>query len=104
MRAAAGLDDATEKHPVTPGSILPAREQLGELLIELKRPQEALTELEAVMKKEPNRFRTLAQGARAASAAGNQESARKYYAALVTMCPKGDDTRRELVEARTQLK
>ena len=36
MRAAADLDDATEKHPVTPGAILPAREQLGELLLELE--------------------------------------------------------------------
>lgn len=41
MKAAADLDDAAEKHPVTPGSILPAREQLGELLLEAGRPAEA---------------------------------------------------------------
>ena len=46
LRKAADLDDATEKHPVTPGSILPAREQLAELLLELKQPQAALTEFE----------------------------------------------------------
>src|SRR6185503_15232590 len=46
MRAVADLDDATDKHPVTPGAILPAREQLGELLLELKQPSAALQEFE----------------------------------------------------------
>ena len=48
MRAAADLDDATEKHPVTPGAVLPAREQLGELLLELGRPAEAMREYRGV--------------------------------------------------------
>jgi len=54
-----------------------------------------------VMKKEPNRFRTLYLGARAASAAGDQATAKKYYGALVKMCESvGSDARPELVEAR----
>jgi hypothetical protein len=104
MRQAADIEDSTDKAAISPGPLAPAREMLGEMLLEMKRPAEALKEFEAVMKKEPNRFRTLAQGARAASAAGNKESARKYYAALVTMCPKGDATRGELTEARAQSK
>ena len=57
MREAADLEDATEKAAVTPGPIKPARELLGEMLLQLKRPAEALAEFEATMKKEPNRFR-----------------------------------------------
>ena len=89
--------------PSRPGPLAPARELLGEMLLEMKRPKEALTELEAVMKKEPNRFRTLYLGARAASAAGDQAKAKKYYADLVKMCAAGDGDRPELLEARKQI-
>jgi len=101
LQEAARMEDATDKSAVSPGPLAPARELLGEMLLELKRPKEALTELEAVMKKEPNRFRTLYLGARAASAAGDQATAKKYYGALVKMCESvGSDARPELVEAR----
>ena len=56
MRGAADADDALEKHPVTPGAILPAREQLGELLLELGRPAEALSEFEASLEECPTTF------------------------------------------------
>ena len=100
LQEAARMEDATDKSAVSPGPLAPARELLGEMLLELKRPKEALTELEAVMKKEPNRFRTLYLGARAASAAGDQAKAKKYYADLVKMCAAGDGDRPELIEAR----
>ena len=100
LQEAARMEDGTDKSAVSPGPLAPARELLGEMLLELKRPKEALTELEAVMKKEPNRFRTLYLGARAASAAGDQAKAKKYYASLVKMCAAGDGDRPELVEAR----
>ena len=100
LQEAARMEDGTDKSAVSPGPLAPARELLGEMLLELKRPKEALTELEAVMKKEPNRFRTLYLGARAASAAGDQAKAKKYYANLVKMCAAGDGDRPELVEAR----
>src|SRR5205814_9325824 len=57
MRAAADLEDRNEKHIVTPGRIVPARELLGEMLLEVKQPQAALNEFEASQRREPNRFR-----------------------------------------------
>ena len=99
LQEAARMEDATDKSAISPGPLAPAREMLGEMLIELKRPKQALVELEAVMKKEPNRFRTLYHAARAASAAGDQSKAKEYYRQLVKMCETGDD-RAELAEAR----
>ena len=83
MRAAADLDDATDKHPVTPGAILPAREQLGELLLELRRPAEALHEYRASLERAPRRLAGLYGAARAAKLAGNAAEARRYYAELL---------------------
>jgi tetratricopeptide (TPR) repeat protein len=82
MRAAADLDDATEKNPVTPGPILPAREQLGELLLTLGQPTEALIEYENSLKRAPKRLAGLAGAAQAAKLAGNKEKATRYFAAL----------------------
>ena len=55
MRRAADLEDKSEKHIVTPARLLPARELLGDMLLELKRPAEALKEYEASQVREPNR-------------------------------------------------
>jgi tetratricopeptide (TPR) repeat protein len=74
---------------------------LGELLLELKQPAEALKEFEATLRREPNRFRAVYGAARAASLSGNRERARSYFAQLVKMCEGADaPVRRELVEAR----
>lgn len=101
MREASDMEDATDKSAISPGPLAPAREMLGDMLLELKRPGEALKELEAVMKKEPNRFRTLYLGARAASAEGDATRARQYFRQLSEMCGKGDaDVRPELAEAK----
>ena len=59
MRDAAALEDGTEKSAVTPGPLAPARELVGEMLLQMNRPAEALEEFEATLKKEPNRFRAL---------------------------------------------
>ena len=104
MHDAANSEDATDKAAISPGPLAPAREMLGEMLIDLKQAQHALVELEAVMKKEPNRFRTYYHAARAAALTGEHAKARDYYKRLVDMCAKGDATRRELVEARGALK
>jgi Tfp pilus assembly protein PilF len=101
MRAAADLDDATEKHPVTPGAILPAREQLGELLLEQDRPAEALTEFESSLKRAPKRLAGLYGAARAAALAGDQAKAREYYAQIVDLTKNTDGTRPEVKEARS---
>jgi hypothetical protein len=70
MRAAADLEDGSDKSPITPGPIVPARELLGELLLELDRPAEALAEFDTVLASAPNRLRAL-EGAARAAAAGN---------------------------------
>lgn len=103
MRAAAELDDATEKHPVTPGALLPAREQLGELLLELKQPAEALREFESSLRTTPNRFNGLYGAARAAALAGDRKRADDYYKQLLAVCRHADTERPELNEARAYL-
>jgi tetratricopeptide (TPR) repeat protein len=103
MGKAAAIEDSTDKSAVSPGPLAPAREMLGEMLIELGKPAEALTELEAVMKKEPNRFRALYLAANAASLTGQDARARGYFRQLVDLCVKGEpEKRRELAEARTK--
>jgi hypothetical protein len=101
MRAAAVREDATEKNAITPGPLAPARELLGEVLLEVKEPAVALKEFEATLRKEPNRFRAIAGAARAASASGDRMAARKYYQQLLKICARADKPGRpQLVEAR----
>ena len=101
MRAAATLEDSTEKAAVTPGPLAPARELLGELLLELKEPAQARKEFEATLKKEPNRFRALYGAARSASLTGDRAAAQRYYAELLKICERADmPARSELAEAR----
>jgi hypothetical protein len=101
MRAAATLEDGTEKSAVTPGPLVPARELVGEMLSLMNQPAEALKEFEATIKKEPNRFRALSGAARVASLAGDRQKARMYAAAVLKICERADQSDRpELVEAR----
>ena len=101
MRASADAEDATEKHPVTPGAIKPARELLGEMLVELGQPAEALREFEASHLVEPNRFQGLYGAARAAELAGDSAKARTYYGRLVTLGQGADADRPELKQAKS---
>ena len=100
MRAAAELDDATEKHPVTPGAILPAREQLGALLLEMGRPGDALVEYESSLKRAPKRLAGVYGAARSARLAGDADKTSRYYAELVELTKEGDAARAEIKEAR----
>ncbi|HZP36102.1 MAG TPA: hypothetical protein VFE48_06365 [Methylomirabilota bacterium] len=100
MRASAEAEDETEKHPVTPGPIKPARELLAEMLIELGQPATALQEVEASHRLEPNRFQGLYVAARAAQLAGETDKARGYYARLVELGKDADPSRPELEQAR----
>lgn len=100
MRAAADLDDATEKHPVTPGAILPAREQLGEMLLELGRPTEALVEFEGSLRRAPRRLVGLYGAARSAKLAGDVTKSSHFYAQLADVTKAGDGSRAEIKEAR----
>ncbi len=103
MRAAAEAEDATDKHPVTPGAILPARELLGEMLLELKRPADALPEFVAVLSAAPNRFNALYGAGRAAELTGDNAKATDYFAKLVELGREADGDRVELTDARSYL-
>jgi len=100
LRAAAEREDATEKHVVTPGPIIPAREILADVLLASGRAKEALGEYEAVLNKEPNRYRTILGAARAAQSVGDQGRARSYFKQLVELASEADTAREGLEEAR----
>jgi tetratricopeptide (TPR) repeat protein len=103
MRAAADREDATEKHAVVPGPMIPARELLGDLLMELGRPADALAQYEASIGKEPNRFRGLYGAALAAERSGDKARARVHYEKLASVTAGVQSTRPELARLRQQL-
>jgi tetratricopeptide (TPR) repeat protein len=104
MRAAAALEDKTEKSAVTPGPLAPAREQLGELLLELKQPSQALEEFKSTLVKEPNRFRSLYGAAKAARLAGDRQTEQVYFQELVKVAEHADQPgRQELAEAHHEM-
>ena len=84
LRAAADAEDALEKLPVTPGPIIPAREQLGQLLLDLHRPVEALRELTQALKDAPGRRSGLEAAIRAADGAGDPNAAAAFRKQLAT--------------------
>jgi hypothetical protein len=93
------LADKTDKLGDEPEGI-PAREQLADMLLETKRPQQALVEYQTDLKLNPNRFNGLYGAARAAEAAGKQSDATEYYALLLKICDGSNSTRPELSRAR----
>ena len=101
--SAADLEDRTEKNPVTPGSVLPARELLGDMLMETGSPAEALVAYRAALRISPGRFRSIEGAARAAKLAGDAAAARGYYAELLALCKQATEPRPELEQARTFL-
>jgi hypothetical protein len=103
VRAAADLESGMDKHPVTPAAILPARELLADLLLELDRPTEALVEYQRSLAAEPKRFRSLLGAARASERVEAPAKAREFYAQLVAQCDKADTQRPELAEAKAFL-
>ncbi len=103
MRAAADLEDAVEKHPVTPGPILPVREMLGELLLGADQPEKAFKAFELSLKSSPNRFNAYYGAARAAKSSGDAETAATYYEKLVDLSDSQEGDRPALKEARAFL-
>ena len=101
LAAAAALEDTTDKSAITPGPLAPARELLGEMLLDANQPARALKEFEANLKKEPNRFRSVYGAGRAAELSGDRAKARSYYSQLAKICDRGDrDGRADLKHAR----
>jgi hypothetical protein len=82
MREAASREDATEKDAVTPGPLAPAREMLGDMLMQVKRPAEARAEYESVLKREPNRYYALEGARSSATAQGDATAAQRYEAQI----------------------
>jgi tetratricopeptide (TPR) repeat protein len=99
MFVAAELEDATEKNPVTPGELLPVREMLGDMLLEMDKPDEALLQYELALKNSPNRFNSLYGAGRAAELIGNKNEATKYFTTLLDISDTSDLSRERLVHA-----
>ena len=103
LREAAEREGRTDKHPVTPGPLVPAREQLGEMLLLMQRPAEAQREFEAVQQTEPRRFRAVNGAAMAAEQAGDRAAARRHYGQLLEIAAKAETPLPELDRARAFL-
>ena len=96
LRPIADKEDSLGEEPEG----IPAREMIADMLLEAKRPQQALAEYQTDLKLHPNRFDGLYGAARAAEAAGKQKDATEYYALLLTVCDGSNSTRPELSRAR----
>ncbi|MND28739.1 Tetratricopeptide repeat protein [compost metagenome] len=103
MYTAADMEDGTEKHPVTPGEVLPARELLGDMLLQMNKPQEALKAYEADLKRHHNRFNGLYGAGLAAEKSNNPEKAKYYYQQLTNIANATDSKRPELEGAKLYL-
>jgi hypothetical protein len=103
MREAAEREGRTDKHPVTPGPLMPAREQLAEMLALTGRHAEAQREYEAVEQTEPRRFRAVNGAARAAEQAGDRQAARRHYQNLLQIAARADPGLPELAHAQAFL-
>jgi tetratricopeptide (TPR) repeat protein len=103
VRAAADLEATMDKHPVTPSSVLPARELLADLLLELNQPDAALREYKEVLSTDPNRFRSVLGEARAAKQSGDAAVAHDAYEKLVALSKSAAPERPELAEAKAYL-
>jgi hypothetical protein len=99
-REAADIEDGIDKHPVTPGAVLPARELFADLLLEVGQPAAALPEYERSLQNAPKRLLSLAGAARAAKLSGDGVKARQYYKQLVELTAQADTPRPEITEAK----
>ncbi len=90
MRSAGELEATVEKHPVTPGALYPPYEALGDLLLALDRPQDALVAYERSDGTWPQRYNTLKGAARAAKAAGNEDAAKDWTQGLRQVAPNSE--------------
>jgi hypothetical protein len=104
LHTAADHEDSIDKHPVTPGALLPAREMLAELLLENREAGEALKQYEAVLQMAPRRFNATAGAARAADITGDGIKARAFAKQLLDIAKNAEVARPELAWARAYLR
>jgi len=102
MQKAAEMEDRTEKSVVTPGPLAPARELLGEMLLIMNEPTEALEQFEATLEKEPRRFNSLYGAAHAAKLSGSRDTSQKYFRELVMVCARSDKPARSKLKEAEQ--
>ena len=100
LRRTADEEDLLGKHPVSPGALVPVREQLGNMLLQLDRPKEAQQAFASALKIYPGRLQGLFGAAQAAERSGDMQSASDYYAKLVAQTAQSDNSRPEVVQAR----
>jgi len=103
MKKAADLEDSVDKHPVTPGAVLPARELLGDMLILLEKYAEALAAYESSLKVAPNRFYSTYGAGLAAELGGDMQKAKFYYSTLMQLTSETDSDRFEIRKVKTFL-
>jgi hypothetical protein len=99
MRTAVGMEDATEKSPVSPGSIAPAPEMLGDMLLLSKQPKLALAAYESALNSTPGRLRAEYGAAVSAQEAGLRPVAERHYRRLLTNCGHANSDLPELTQA-----
>lgn len=104
MSVAADTEDKTEKHPVTPGPLAPARELYGAMLLDRGMAAEALAAFEATLEKEPRRLNATIGAAKSAEKLGDAAKAQQYYAAAVALTDNADPVRPEIADARAFVK
>jgi tetratricopeptide (TPR) repeat protein len=104
MNAATEMEDKTEKHAVTPGEVLPARELLGDMLLQMNQPAKALDAYEANLRTHPNRFNSLYGAATAAAAMQQDNKSTGYYKLLVALAVPGKSDRMELISAKASIR
>jgi tetratricopeptide (TPR) repeat protein len=104
MKLAADMEDSTEKHPVTPGEVLPARELLGDMLLQAKQHAEALNAYESVLQKCPNRFNSLYGAGVTAEKLGDKRKTVFYFKQLLTIVDTANSDRPEVVAAQSFMK
>src|SRR5256886_2740541 len=104
MRSAAELEATTEKHNISPGPIVLARELLGDMLLEMQQPAKAIAEYEAALTMAPNRFKALYALGRAAELSGDRDKARVVYGKLLVVAAASDGARPELAQAKALLR
>jgi tetratricopeptide (TPR) repeat protein len=91
---AAEMEDVTELASITPGPFVPAREMLGELLLDMAQPAQALVQFKATLVRHPNRYWSAYDAALAASRSGDPRAAQTYYQQLLTIATPADEPRR----------
>jgi len=96
LRKAADHEDAVGEEQTS----MPAREMLADMLLEMKRPEQALAEYQGDLQFNPKRFDAIYGAAQAAEMAGQASRATEYYAALVKTCEGGTSARPELARAK----